>query len=119
MRIKKLIMISILALSLILVGCASKTQYDPLAQCLTENGVKMYGAYGCSACSAQKKIFKDSFKKVNYIECAIPGSDEPTEVCKQANIESYPTWEFADGTRQAGVIPVEQLSQISGCPLPE
>src|SRR3989344_3569664 len=37
-------------------------KYDPFAQCLTDNGAKMFGAYWCPHCSDQKKMFGSSWK---------------------------------------------------------
>lgn len=70
--------------------------YDNFAKCLTEKGVKMYGAYWCSHCQNQKKAFGDSFKYVTYIECADPNSQGQLEVCTKAGITGYPTWEFSE-----------------------
>ena len=86
------------------------------AQCLTEKGVKMYGAYWCPHCQSQKKAFGKGFSKITYVECAVPGSTaNQTQTCKDANIESYPTWEFSDGSRVVGQQSFEQLAQKSGC----
>jgi len=48
-------------------------EYDVLAQCLTDKGVKEYGAYWCPHCQKQKKDFGNSFRKITYIECGLPG----------------------------------------------
>lgn len=74
---------------------ASAAKYDSFAKCLTEKGVKMYGAYWCGHCANQKKAFGESFKYVNYIECADENNRNiQLEVCVKAGIEGYPTWEF-------------------------
>lgn len=95
-------------------------EYDDFAQCLTEKGVKMYGAFWCPHCQDQKKEFGKSwkvFEKNNgYVECSTPGRQQ-TEECNSLGIQSYPTWEFADGKRQGGVFAISHLSQLSGCPL--
>ncbi|MEY4744181.1 MAG: hypothetical protein RL272_126 [Candidatus Parcubacteria bacterium] len=90
-----------------------------LAQCLTDKGVKMYGAYWCPHCQAQKKAFGAAFKKVTYVECAIPGDPRSqTQECKDAKIEGYPTWVFPDGTRQSGEVSMAGLAEKAGCPYP-
>ena len=91
--------------------------YDAFAQCLTDNGVKEYGAYWCPNCQEQKKEFGNSFKYVNYEECALPGGQGQTPECDAAGIQSYPTWEFADGSRVVGLQALRQLSEKSGCSL--
>lgn len=87
-----------------------------LAQCLTDKGAKMYGAYWCPHCQSQKKLFGRAFSKVTYVECAIPGNPrEQTQACKDANISGYPTWTFADGSRTNGEQSLADLAEKAGC----
>ena len=91
-------------------------QYDTLASCLTSKGVKFYGASWCPHCAEQKRILGASMSKINYVECALPGNQQgQTQVCKDAKIDTYPTWEFADGTRVSGVQQPQALADKSGC----
>lgn len=90
---------------------------DAFAQCLTDNNVKMYGAYWCPHCQNQKRAFGDSWSFVDYTECAVPGGQGQSQECTQAGVQSYPTWEFADGTRQTGELSFQRLSELSGCSL--
>ncbi|MDP3989907.1 MAG: hypothetical protein Q8Q01_01745 [archaeon] len=95
-------------------------EHDLFASELAESGVKMYGAYWCSHCAEQKKIFGSSwgeFKDKGYIECSLPNAAGQTDECNVAGIKSYPTWEFADGSRISGVMPLEQLSVVTGISL--
>ncbi|MBS3151916.1 hypothetical protein J4230_00745 [Candidatus Woesearchaeota archaeon] len=96
-----------------------ESKYDNFAKCLTENGTKMYGAYWCSHCKNQKEMFGDSFKHINYIECSLPDGKGQTQECNQAGIRRYPTWEFKDSKRVERELPFEQLSQYSGCEIPQ
>lgn len=48
---------------------ATPAQIEALAQCLTEKGMKMYGASWCPHCKAQKELFGAAFAKVDYVEC--------------------------------------------------
>jgi hypothetical protein len=91
---------------------------DAFAQCLADKGVKFYGAFWCPHCQAQKKLFGSSEKLLPYIECSTPDSQGQTAVCKEKKIEGYPTWEFADGTRESGELTLSALSEKSSCPLP-
>lgn len=84
---------------------------DTFAQCLSSKGLKMYGAYWCSHCQAQKAEFGTSFKYVNYIEC----TDKPAE-CSAAGVQGYPTWEIAS-TTLVGEQPLEVLASTTGCTL--
>ncbi|MDO8460351.1 MAG: hypothetical protein Q7S74_04535 [Nanoarchaeota archaeon] len=92
-------------------------KYDSFAQCLTEKGVKMYGAWWCSHCQNQKKAFGSSWKYATYVECSTPDGNSQLPVCKDAGIEGYPTWDFGGGVRLSGEVSFDELSQRSGCPL--
>ena len=92
----------------------SQTSYknlDTFAQCLTSKGLKMYGAYWCPHCQAQKALFGDSFKYVNYTECT-----EKPDVCTAAGVQGYPTWEIAS-TTLVGEQSLETLAAQTGCVL--
>ncbi|OGZ62882.1 MAG: hypothetical protein A3C58_00465 [Candidatus Staskawiczbacteria bacterium RIFCSPHIGHO2_02_FULL_34_10] len=90
---------------------------DDFAKCIKDKGAKFYGAFWCSHCQNQKSLFGKSEKYLPYIECSTPDSRGQLEVCKQANIQGYPTWEFPDGSRQEGEISLKELSDKLGCPL--
>ena len=98
---------------------ADNGKYDDFASCLTDSGAKMYGAFWCSHCSDQKKMFGTSWKLVDYVECDIRGEDGNPELCSFAGITSYPTWIFNDGSRASGLVSFEELSFRTGCLLPE
>jgi len=112
-----LVIVPIVVFAMMSVKPVQPGKYDNLAQCLTDKGVKMYGAYWCSHCKAQKEMFGTSFGKVNYIECSLAGGQGQTTECKEAGIESYPTWEFKDGSRLSGEVSLETLGEKSGCEL--
>ena len=90
-------------------------QYDNFSKCLTEKNIKFYGAFWCSHCKNQKEAFGSSFKFVNYIECSLPDISGQTQGCIDAGISGYPTWEFSNGERIEGFVPLETLSEKSGC----
>ncbi len=90
---------------------------DAFAQCLTDHGVKMFGAWWCPHCKAQKELFGSSFSKINYTECSDPGSNDMNQTCKDAGIEGYPTWQFKDGTRVSGEQTLEDLGKKAECTL--
>lgn len=92
---------------------------DAFAQCLGEKGAKFYGAFWCPHCQNQKKLFGSSERYLPYIECSTANGQGRLPVCEQANIEGYPTWEFADGPRLSGEVPLETLAENTGCELPE
>lgn len=104
--------------ALLLCGCASETpaDYPAFAKCLTQKGVKMYGAYWCGHCMSQKAAFGDSWKYVNYVECSDADGIQ-TPACRAAGITSYPAWDFGNGSRRGGELSFWELAAISGCPL--
>ncbi len=90
------------------------------AKCLTEKGVKFYGAWWCPHCQNQKAVFGDAVQHVDYVECEkTPDVSQGsiTQACTDAKIEAFPTWIFPDGSQQLGELSLERLSELSGCPL--
>jgi uncharacterized membrane protein/Zn ribbon nucleic-acid-binding protein len=84
-----------------------------LAEHLSKTNAKFYGASWCPHCVEQKKLFGSSVNRVPYVECSPGGPRAPqAPVCKEKNIESYPTW-IINGQRYTGVQPLDQLAQIS------
>jgi len=92
---------------------------DEFARCVTAKGARMYGAWWCPHCSEQKELFGASFHYVAYNECGIEGQTHGmNEQCKNAGIQHFPTWQFADGHREEGVFPLADLAAKTGCKLP-
>jgi glutaredoxin len=108
-----------LVLVLFLSACSSSSvpqeKIDSLAQCLTEKGTVMYGAFWCPHCAKTKKAFGPAFKHIKYVECDPRGENEQSELCLEKNIEGYDTWEFASGERVVGEPTFEVLAEKSGC----
>lgn len=93
--------------------------YDEFASCIAESGATFYGAFWCPHCNEQKSMFGRSADLLPYTECSMPDGRTQTEVCTTAGVTSYPTWEFADGSRLSGTQPLSVLAEHSGCVLPE
>ena len=91
---------------------------DGFAQCLKAKGAKMYGAWWCPHCADQKEMFGYAFQYVNYVECSPEGQRTLNEVCKQAAIKNFPTWQFPDGSRTEGAQQLSVLGEKTGCRLP-
>lgn len=94
-------------------------ELDQFADCLKEKGAVFYGTFWCTHCQNQKALFGKSAKRLPYIECSTPDSRGQTTVCKDKKIEGYPTWEFKDGSRLSGEIPLKELAEKTGCSLPQ
>lgn len=80
-----------------------------LAKCLTDQGVKMYGADWCPHCQNQKKMFGEAFKYIDYVDCEMD-----KEQCINAGVPGYPTW-IINNTHYSGAHPLELLANISKC----
>lgn len=93
-------------------------KYDEFAVCLKDKGAVFYGAFWCSHCQAQKKLFGSSQKLLPYVECSTADASAQTKICLDKKIEGYPTWEFADGSRLNGEISLAQLAEKTSCALP-
>lgn len=90
-----------------------------LATCLVKSGAKFYGAFWCPNCLSQKKMFGNASSHLPYVECSTADRKGQIQLCVDKNIGTYPTWEFGDGTRISGELSLQELSNLSGCPLPQ
>lgn len=115
----------VLALSftmiVLLAGCGEPQdgQYATIAQCLTDKGVKMYGAFWCPHCEDQKKKFGADFRYITYVECDPRGENADREACVEAGVERYPTWIFPGQEPLIGANEPEVLAQKANCEVPE
>lgn len=98
-------------------------KYDTFATCLKDKGAVFYGAFWCSHCQAQKKLFGTSAKLLPYVECSTANGQGQTQECKDKKIAGYPTWDLADGTRlpneNGAGITLETLAAKTSCELPK
>jgi hypothetical protein len=101
------------------LGNRSQHRHDAFARCLTERGVKMYGAWWCPHCVEQKEKFGASFEYAPYVECGIKGQTQgQSQVCKDENVKHYPTWQFPPtGERVERIFSLDELSDRTGCSL--
>lgn len=85
-----------------------------LARHLTQVGAKEYGAYWCPHCHDQKQLFgKEAFALADYVECDPEGRNARAQMCIDAKIQGYPTWEI-NGKFYQGVQSLEKLADLSG-----
>lgn len=93
-------------------------KYTTFAQCLTEKKLLFYGAWWCPHCKNTKDLFGDAVKFLPYVECSTADGKGRLPACVDAKVDVYPTWQFADGTRESGELTLEHLAEKSGCVLP-
>lgn len=116
-------MAAALVVAIVFVAYAVKVGQAPspatgLAQCLTQKGVKMYGAWWCPHCTKQKTLFGNAFGEIDYVECSPGGTKTMSQQCKDDGVEGYPTWTFPDGSKLSGEQDFATLAEKSGCEAP-
>lgn len=94
-------------------------ELDSFAMCLEEKGAIFYGAFWCPHCQNQKASFGRSARLLPYVECSTPDGRSQLPVCAEAGVTGYPLWEFADGSRLSGDVPLEILAEKTQCQLPQ
>src|SRR6185503_14511277 len=99
-------------------------QLDDFATCLTQKGVKFYGAFWCPHCQREKSLFGRSAEKLPYVECSNADQSQ-NDLCNSLGIQSYPTFVFPAGLNGAtstatstGEISLEDLAARTSCQLP-
>lgn len=112
-------MVAIAAVGMIVTASNKPAPLDAFASCLKDKGATFYGAFWCPHCQNQKKLFGKSARKLPYVECSEPNGKGQLQVCTDKKIEGYPTWEFADGSREPGELSLERLAEKTGCTLPQ
>lgn len=105
------------------IGLGARTEkageLDNFAQCIKSSGAEFFGAFWCTHCQSQKKMFGSSKQYLPYIECSTPDGQNQEPICKDKGIEGYPTWVFADGSRLSGELSLETLANKTQCILPQ
>ena len=96
-------------------GTTMPSKYDDLAKCIAAKQAKFYGAFWCPHCKEQKDAFGASSKYLPYIECSTPDGQNQLQECITADITSYPTWVFADGSRLKGPQTLATLATKTSC----
>lgn len=84
-----------------------------LANHLQQNGATMYGAYWCGYCNRQEQMFGDAVSRLNIVECDPRGENARPELCREAGVVSFPTWEI-NGQLYRGLRPLDELADLSG-----
>jgi protein-disulfide isomerase len=84
------------------------------AEYLAANDIKFYGAFWCSHCKEQKSLFGAvAASKLLYIECDKNGDNSQRQLCKDINIQMFPTW-IINGKYYPGSKNLKELAELSG-----
>ena len=78
-------------------------QFDNLAKCLADKGAVMFGASFCKYTAAQKGMFGNSMKFIDY-----------RDFTEDSNIKITPTW-LINGKYYENAQSFDRLSAITGC----
>jgi glutaredoxin len=85
-----------------------------LAEYLVANNIKFYGADWCSHCTRQKSLFgATAAAKLPYIECAADVENSQRQLCKDKNIQMFPTWAIKDKFFP-GVKDLKEIATLTG-----
>ncbi len=105
----------------VIVSPGKPGKYDAFAQCIKDKGATFYGAFWCPHCQAEKARFGKSAQYLPYVECSTPDGQGQTQVCKDAGVTTYPTWQFGQSTstRVVGEVELVDLASTTGCVLPQ
>jgi len=94
-----------------LLGGREDPRLQALATHLDESGARFYGAFWCSACQQQKRLFGASADRLPYVECTPDGRGGiVAQACVVENVTQYPTW-VIDGRRYEGVLRPEEIAR--------
>ncbi|MEQ8847590.1 peptidylprolyl isomerase [Botrimarina sp.] len=84
-----------------------------LARAISDSGAQFFGAAWCPFCTDQKELFDDGGQFLPFRE--VTGPDRtPNDLAEENEIENYPTWVFADGTRVERVMSPAELAAAAG-----
>jgi len=100
-------------------GTGGRTDLAEFAACIKGKGALFYGAFWCSHCQDQKAAFGTATDEIPYVECSTPDGNGQTAVCVEQGIKNYPTWVFADGSREVGEMDLGIIAERTGCALPQ
>lgn len=124
MKSKTLFILGLLVVAIVMLVAwaaiqqSAPSKLDGFAQCLKDKGAIFYGAFWCPHCQDQKKLFGTAKRLLSYVECSTPNGNGQLPACIEKKITTYPTWRFADGTEEVGLLELAHLAEKTGCALP-
>src|SRR3989338_4090563 len=78
----------------LIVTPGKPSKLDDFAKCINDSGTTFWGAFWCPHCQNQKAMFGKSAQYLPYKECSTPDGKGQMQICKDAGITTYPTWDF-------------------------
>jgi thiol-disulfide isomerase/thioredoxin len=111
--------LALVAATMLAATDAAAVTMAGFGRCLKSKGATFYGASWCPYCDRQRETLGDAMDYVRYVECSADGArGESTAACRKADVDSYPTWTFSDGSRADGAQSLGELAEQTGCDLP-
>ncbi|WP_295614003.1 hypothetical protein [Chamaesiphon sp. GL140_3_metabinner_50] len=96
------------------IETVSGTAETQLVEYLAANQIEFYGAYWCTHCQKQKSLFgATAAAKLLYIECAADGENSQRQLCKDKNIQMFPTWVIR-GKYFTGTKDLKEIAALAG-----
>lgn len=118
-RPRRYLWLALIGIVLVATTDAGAVTLAGFGRCLKSKGATFYGTSWCPHCDAQREKLGDAMDYVRYVECSVDGErGETTAACRKAKVDGYPTWTFADGSREGGAQSLEELAAKTGCDLP-
>ena len=87
------------------------------ATALNDAGVQFFGSAFSAETTEQRELFEDGSDFLPFLEVTNPdGSLNALGISEDITV--FPTWEFPDGSRETGVLSLEEISERSGVAIP-
>ena len=97
-----------------IITTKSSLEQINFAKFLSQSKVVMYSAYWCPHCHDQKQLFgKEASEQLTIIECAKDGKNNQYELCKEKDIEGFPSWEI-NNKIYSGTKELKEIAILSG-----
>jgi len=103
-----IIILAILTISWYFLPGDNPNLDEQLAKCIGSKSI-LYMQEGCIACREQEKIFGDSYKFLNKVDCI-----QDSTRCLIENVTATPTWQI-NNKKYKGVKTIDELKNMTGC----
>jgi len=102
------IILAVIIFAVIMRSNMGNGTQEQTAICIGKNSV-VYIQLGCHACESQEKLFGDTYKYINEVDCFYE-----REKCSNEEIRVTPTWVINE-QKYEGVQSIEKLKELTGC----
>ena len=103
-----IVIIAVIIFAVYLIVQDTGSANEELVKCIGERS-ELYIQLGCHACETQEKMFGDSYKFLNVVDCW-----DERDKCIEKGIEATPTW-IINGEKFRGVQSIDTLKRRTEC----